>query len=196
MKGFAAHEVRPVDILFVGGFSRHHRRRAEILEAIASEFAACRVVFHLDQSRLTRLAESPLGWIPPLRQHRRPSAIRRVSQPPVFGRSLYAAIADAKIVLNGAVDMAGLDRGNMRCFEALGCGALMVSDAGNYPAGMVNGETMLTYETPQDAVRIIRSALAEPDSIKRIAKAGANMLEAQYGKHRQWLSFQQLVAEI
>jgi hypothetical protein len=32
----------------------------------------------------------------------------------------------------------------MRCFEAIGCGALLVSDAGCYPDGMKPDETMET----------------------------------------------------
>jgi hypothetical protein len=32
---FAARQERPVDVVFVGGYSRHHRRRAEVLEAVA-----------------------------------------------------------------------------------------------------------------------------------------------------------------
>ncbi len=31
-------------------------------------------------------------------------------------------LSNAKIVLNGAIDISGEDRGNMRCFEALGSG--------------------------------------------------------------------------
>src|SRR5712672_2930800 len=31
---FAARQDRPVDVLFVGGYTRHHRHRAEILEAV------------------------------------------------------------------------------------------------------------------------------------------------------------------
>src|SRR5258708_36033204 len=39
-------------------------------------------------------------------------------------------------IFNGAIDMAEEDRGNLRCFEAMGCGALMISDRGRYPKGM------------------------------------------------------------
>jgi hypothetical protein len=70
--------------------------------------------------RLCRLAESPVGQLLPLAKHRRPQAIRAISRPPIFGRDYYQVLADAKIVLNGAIDMAGTDRGNMRCFEVLG----------------------------------------------------------------------------
>ena len=96
-------------------------------------------MYCLDASRLTRLAESPLGRLLPLRKHRRPDAIAKIAKAPVFGRELYELIGTSKIVLNGAIDMAGQDRGNMRCFEAMGCGALLVSDDGHYPRGNETG---------------------------------------------------------
>jgi hypothetical protein len=196
MAPYAQNESRPIDVLFVGGYSRHHRRRAEILEAVAHAFVDRSVVYHLDQSRLTRLAESPLGLLPPIRHHRRPTVIRRVSQSPVFGRELYSAISKAKIVLNGAVDMAGSDRGNMRCFEAMGCGALMVSDTGSYPPGMRDGETLLAYGNAEEAVRLIAAALADPARARQLAKAGTDMLRTDYGKSLQWEAFQRLVEAI
>jgi hypothetical protein len=84
-----------------------------------------RIVYCLDASRLTLLAESAIGAWLPLQKHRRPDAIAGIAKPPVFGRLLYELIGSSKIVLNGAIDMAGTDRGNMRCFEAMGCGALL-----------------------------------------------------------------------
>lgn len=131
------HGQRHIDVLFVGGYSRHHSERARVLERVASLAGARHIVFCLDVSRLTRLAESPIGRLLPLGKHRRSDAITRIANPPVFGRQLYGLIGNSKIVLNGAIDMAGRDRGNMRCFEAMGCGALLVSDAGNYPEGMI-----------------------------------------------------------
>ena len=94
----------------------------QILEAVAKLAGEYNVVYHLDRSRLCRLAESPLGRFLPLAKHRRPSAIRAITQEPIFGRDYYEVLSAAKIVLNGAIDMAGEDRGNMRCFEALGSG--------------------------------------------------------------------------
>jgi|APAra7269097635_1048570.scaffolds.fasta_scaffold00056_11 hypothetical protein len=193
MDDYAANGNRPVDVLFVGGYSRHHRKRAEILEAVSELGKEFRVVYHLDRSRLTRLAESPMGQFLPLRKHKRPKSIRAVSQPAVFGRDLYSAISQAKIVLNGAVDMAGPDRGNMRCWEALGCGAAMVSDAGNYPQGMVDGENMLTYDSAQAAVSIIRDLLADRRHLQAIAAKGHGMIRTLYNKDAQWQQFNRLV---
>ncbi len=193
MDVYAANTVRPVDVLFVGGYSRHHRRRARVLEAVAALQHDRKVVFHLDRSRLTRLAESPLGRLLPLGDHRRPQDIRSVTAEPVFGRDLYAAISRARIVLNGAVDMAGDDRGNMRCFEAMGIGALMVSDKGSYPEGMVDGQTMLTYADPREAANVISQVLADPTRLAELAASGLAAMRQHYGKQKQWLAFEKLV---
>jgi hypothetical protein len=192
MDQYSVNEDRPVDVLFAGSYSRHHRQRASLLEAVAALADHRNVVLHLDASRTTRLSESPLGQLAPLGRFRRPALIRTLSQPPVFGRALYAALARSKIALNGAIDMAGSERGNMRCWEALGCGALMVSDAGLYPPGMAYGVTMQLFKTPMDAARTIELALSDETKRRTLAAAGHRMISTQYSKQRQWSDFQRL----
>ena len=184
---------RPIDILFVGGYSRHHLRRAKILERVASLADTRHVVYCLDASRLTRLAESPLGHLLPLRKHRRPDAIAKIAKPPVFGRQLYELIGRSKIVLNGAIDMAGEDRGNMRCFEAMGCGALLLSDAGNYPKGMTAGVTMETYDSAEQAVALALACIDNAASAEMAARGRAEITKI-YTKSSQWSQFVDLVA--
>lgn len=193
MDRFATRADRPVDVMFVGGYSRHHQRRAELLEAVSRLSQEFRLRFHLDNSRMTRLAESPLGHLLPLGGHRRPATIQAVAHPPVFGLALYEALSSAKIVLNGAIDMAGVDRGNMRCFESMGCGALMVSDDGNYPNGMVNECNMVTYSDPAAAVRRIRAMLKDEEGRARLARNGHELMTTTYSKAAQWAAFTALV---
>ena len=193
MDAYAGNTERPLDILFIGGYSRHHTRRAETLEAVAQLASRSRVMYCLDQSRVTRLADSPLGLLPGLSRHRRPQSIRQVSSAPVFGRELYELMSRAKIVLNGAIDMAGEDRGNMRCFEALGCGALMVSDHGRYPDGFVDGETMLTYRSAEEAVARAVHALENWGQGREVAAKGWDMVRNRYSKAVQWKMFQELL---
>jgi Glycosyl transferases group 1 len=190
------HGERPIDVLFVGGYSRHHRERAKTLEEVAALARTRNVAFHLDASRLTLLAESALGRVLPLGQHRRPRAIADIARPPVFGRQLYELIGRSRIVLNGAIDMAGRDRGNMRCFEAMGCGALLVSDAGNYPEGMESGVTIETYGSPREAADVVSRCLDDWPRHASIAAAGRTALAARYGKSRQWQDFLAIVAQI
>lgn len=184
---------RPVDIVFVGTYSRHHRNRAQVIEALAKLQDRRSVRIHLQQSRMTRLAGTPLGLLPPLRGNRLPGPVAKVARPPVFGRGLYAAFGGAKIVLNGAIDMSGNDRGNMRCWEALGCGALMLSDAGTYPPGMEDGVTMSSYRDVDDMLVQLDRLLDDEDRRRSIADAGAAMIADRYSKSRQWEDFVRLL---
>jgi hypothetical protein len=187
---------RPVDVLFVGGYSRHHSTRAKILEQVARLADTRHVVYHLDPSRFTRIAESQLGRLLPLRKHRRPETISKIANSPIFGRQLYEVIGRSKIVLSGAVDMAGQDRGNMRCFEAMGCGALLVSDAGCYPDGMKPGVTMETYDSAEQAVGLISKCLESWSISAEMAARGREQVSEIYGKSLQWKQFVDLVAHI
>jgi Glycosyl transferases group 1 len=196
MDGYGNAE-RTIDVLFVGSYSRHHLSRAKVLQSIAALGQDWNVVYCLDTSRMTRLAESLLGLVfPQLRNLRRPKAIREIAGAPVFGRDLYRLIGNAKIVLNGAIDMAGDDRGNMRCFEAMGCGALLLSDHGVYPEGMRNGETMLTYKSPDDAVNLARQTLSSEADRNLVAARGRKMVGDLYNKTLQWRRFVEIVSLI
>ena len=193
MNDYAANSDRPIDILFIGGYSRHHRNRAVMLEAVAGLRDEYSIRFHLDRSRLTRLAEAPIGIFGPLASHRRPKAIREVSAEPVFGLDLYHAISRAKIVVNGAIDMSGNDRGNMRCWEAMGCGALLLSDDGSYPEGMINRRTMFTYNNIDSLSGLLRELLNEPGTIDEVRARATSMLNAHYCKETQLHAFFKIV---
>ena len=193
MNVYSACTDRPVDVIFIGGYSRHHSRRAKLLEAVAALREEMSVVLHLDRSRLTRLGETPLGFFGPLARHKRPRDVRLVARPPVFGRDLLHALSSAKIVINGAVDMAGNDRGNMRVWEALGCGAAMVSDAGRYPEGIEAGHAFLAYNSPSEAVAKVRALHADERLRKKIADKGNDIIKTRYSKDRQWQRFLEIV---
>ena len=187
---------RPIDLLFVGGYSRHHIARARMLAKISDLASRYNVVFCLDTSRATRLAESLVGRLLPLARYRRPRSVADVAQAPVFGRQLYEYIGRAKIVVNGAIDMAGNDRGNMRCSEAMGCGALLLSDAGNYPEGMDPGRTIEIYDSPEQAAGIVPQLLQRwPESAEKAAR-GTSEMSGIYSKSLQWSRFVDIVAAV
>jgi hypothetical protein len=195
LDAYANSEQRDIDVLFVGVYSQHHTKRAAVLEAVAALGSKRKVVLALSRSRLNRVAESTLGRLGPLRQYRRPPAIRAAATDPVFGRAYYDLLSRAKIVLNGAIDMAGNDRGNMRCWEALGARTLLLSDEGDYPAGMADGQTMRTYRSAAHAIDVIEESLRNPEGRQRIASSGYDMIRARYSKVAQWDSFKRIVAQ-
>jgi len=118
--------------------------------------------------------------------YRRPQSIRSIAENGIFGEDLYVALSNAKIVINAAIDMSGKDRGNMRCFEALGAGALLLSDEGTYPEGMLPDKTMVTYSSTSDAINKISELLENDGLRKSVASEGHRMISSLYSKERQW----------
>jgi hypothetical protein len=190
MDAYAGSRRDDIDLIFIGGFSRHHVNRSAALRAAAS-VPDIRARFHLEDSRLTRLANA-LPFVPGLNSYRHPREIRVIRSGPLYGRDLYAALAGARVVFNGAVDMAGEDRGNMRCFEAAGCGALLLTDSGHYPEGFVDGETMVTYSSVGQIPQLIERLVADVSKASSIAQAGCAMVRDRYSKERQWAKFREL----
>jgi len=190
MDQYCGIQAPTADLIFIGGFSRHHKNRASALQAAAA-VPGIKKQFHLEDSRVTRLINL-LPFVPGLSVYRHPPEIRSIREGPIYGRDSYLAMAGARITFNGAVDMAGSDRGNMRCFEATGCGSILLTDAGNYPEGFVDGETMVVYSGAEQISGLIDRILKNGTWAESLARAGAAMVRTLYSKENQWLRFQEL----
>jgi hypothetical protein len=191
MDAYAETRRDDYDLIFIGSFTRHHVKRSAALRAAASA-PGTKACFHLEDSRLTRLANF-LPFVPGLGAYRHPEEIRAIRAGPIYGREAYAAFSRSRIVFNGAVDMAGEDRGNMRCFEATGCGAALLTDSGRYPEGFIDGETMVTYSSIGQIPELISRLTQDVCWANSIAEAGRAMVRDRYSKQRQWARFQELV---
>lgn len=192
MDQFSSNLERPIDVLFIGGYSRHHLERATTLEAVARLANRHKVIYNLDVSRATQLAETPLGWIGPLTKLRRPKSIRQITQAPVFGLDMYRQISRAKIVINGKVDIAGPDRGNMRVWEALGCNAMLITDPGRYPGKMVPDKDFVIAGNAEETSDTIKKLLEDHNQRLAITQAGSKMIKEKFSKSIQWKLFQEL----
>ena len=111
---------------------------------------------------------------------------------PVFGLDVYSAIGNSHITLNKAIDMAGNDRGNMRCFEAMSTGTMLLSDSGNYPRGFEPGLNFETFGSAEEAIKKVKYYGANVAEREKIAESGQKMISALYNKERQWQAFQTL----
>jgi hypothetical protein len=69
----------------------------------------------------------------------------------------------------------------------------MVSDRGQYPNGMVDGETMLTFDTPKGAIDTMTAALEAPERRLELARNALELMRDSYNKTVQWRNFKQLV---
>jgi spore maturation protein CgeB len=75
----------------------------------------------------------------------------------------------------------------------MGCGSLLLSDAGHYPAGMTAGKTMQTYNSADEAVKQIEQLLGTPDTRLQVTRAGTDIIRKHYSKEIQWRNFENLV---
>lgn len=197
MAPYATNSNRINDIFFAGCYSRTtgHDDRLSFLDTIAGMGDNLKIDLHLLHRKWGRLADkAPWRWIPaPIRL---PPQLSSIVRPPVFGREMYEALSQAKIVINPATDIAGDERGNMRCWEALGCGACMISSAGHYPKGFEPRVHFETFANTDELIRKINVLLADEGRMKTIAKAGRDMIKSEWSKEKQWINFQAMVDNI
>ena len=90
-----------------------------------------------------------------------------------------------KVIFNQAIDIAGKDRGNIRCFEALTSGGLLVSDKGYYPPEFRENHNFIAYSGLDELVEIITQIIKRPDRYQAIAKNGFSMVHEIYSKKMQ-----------
>lgn len=196
MAGHAANEDRPIDIAFAGQFSAHHSERNQFLERVAGFAGKYNARFALLHPRWkpildVRVIRRIPTFIPYL-----PRALRPISQAAVYGVGMYELFGKSKIVINAAIDVAGGFRGNMRCFEAMGCGACMLSDSGSYPSGFKPGEQFETFANPTEACERIEALLSSPDRRRAMARRGHDFIASTFTRDRQWRRFRELVGTL
>lgn len=185
---------RDIDIVFAGSYSRHHAERNLLLNTVASLSEEFSVTLCVQPSRVTRIAELAGKVLPIPAKYKRPPELQKICNPPRYGRDLYALLGRAKIVLNGAIGMAGNYRGNLRVWEGTGAGGLLLSDGGIYPEGFEEEVNFVAYSDPQDMVRRVRELLRNGEAAREISRRGHELIRDRYSKARQWEAFVQVCA--
>lgn len=196
MSQYAGAEDRPIDICFVGSYSKLHLRRNRLLERMAELSNRFSMVFALMHPQHRPLIDLPVLRRIAVQLPYLPKALRKIATTPVFGRDMYALFARSKIVLNAFGEIAGQYRGNMRSFEAMGCGVCMLSEAGIYPPHIEPGVHLETFCDEKEMLRQVERLLSEPQRARETGRRASANLHAHYSKADQWRAFQELVAAI
>jgi spore maturation protein CgeB len=153
-----AKEVKPknkiYDVVFVGGFSLHHRKGNKIFESLA---------------RKTKVDFWGYGVETlPLK-----SLIRANYHGEAWGREMYEIFSKAKIVVNRHIGVAEGIANNMRMFEVTGMGSLLLTDdKPNMDEFFETEKEVVTYKNEKDLARKIKFYLKHEDKREKIAKAG------------------------
>ena len=87
----------------------------------------------------------------------------------------------------------GLHKDNMRIYEAISWGALLISKDGIYPEGLIPGEDFPSFQDTQELFSKRDYALSLPDQGRSIAERTSEKLSRLFSKSQQWSKFQKVV---
>ncbi len=199
MKPYAENSGRSIDLNFSGGYMQKgetYVERMMTLETLARLSSTYSTEICLNYRSISRYKNSGLlRWLPV--PTKIPLSIKKNNSRPVYGRDMLTKFSKAKVVLNPAVNLLdGKVRGNMRCWEALGCGACMLASEGSYPEGFIDGENFLTFKDENDLERKIHYLLHNDEVRLTISKKGTEMISSVWSKERQLENFMKLIDKI
>ena len=152
---------------FVGGISRAHAGRLNLLEHLANNLDITFYGYGADD-----LAPG--------------SAVAARHRGEAWALAMYQALARSRITVNVHIDAAENNANNMRLYEATGCGALLVTDHKDNLADLFEPEReVVTYRSADEAVEKVRYYLDHPAEAAQIARAGQARTLREHGyRHR------------
>lgn len=158
---------RDIPASFVGSLTWAHDERIRTMTRLVRETPL--ELWTAKPRILSRSALRPAFW-------RARLAAREVlarSHPERYGLEMYRLLARSKVSVNVHVGVAGGLAGNMRMFEATGCGALLLTERMSNLDEMFEPEReVLAYTDTDDLVRQLRLALEWPEAAAATAARG------------------------
>lgn len=131
------------------------------------------------------------SWI-----NKTPKVIRKYALGPIYGQDLYDTIGNSKIVINAFTNYNGLFKDNMRTYEAIGMGALLIGEDGIYPDFIDPREDILTYRGAEELITKIEDVLANTDKYIEMSERSREKLMLKCSKEKQWDQFLSIVERI
>jgi spore maturation protein CgeB len=145
---------RSIPVSFVGNLFRDHISRTRWLDRVCHT-----VPVQVWSPSLVALPESS-----PVRRHHRGSA---------WGAEMFDILRRSRMTLNHHIDIAEAYAGNVRLFEATGCGCLLITDWKKNLAEMFEpGKEVVAYRTDEECVEMVQYYLEHQDEANTIARAG------------------------
>ena len=189
-------ENREIDILyygqyFEGMFTQRNYLVNELIQYLQN--TDYKVNIHLQYSLQTKSIINIRG-LKRLKRIVYPSKfIRKNTKEPIYGEELYSTIGKSKIVINAYTDFNVNFKSNMRLYEAIGCGAFLISEEGCYPEGFVPEEDFYTYTDSKTLFEQIERVLSDWETHSKIAERTRLKISNLYSKENQWKQFKENV---
>ncbi len=145
-------EERTYPLTFIGNLTGNHTKRRELLEIVS------------DHRRIDCWGNGYEELSKKMNIHHHGEA---------WGKDMFAIMRQSAMTLNCHIDSVFPYVGNMRMFEATGCGALLFTDDGmNGPDFFRHYQEAIVYQNPRHCLSQIEVYTGKPDECLKIAKAG------------------------
>ena len=166
--------TKDIDFSFVGGISSVHINRFEALNLLAEQTNLKIWGYGLPKKE-TGLVGNLFGVRDIYKN------IRAVHEGEAWGLNMYKILSRSKITFNIHEALLKGDVGNMRMFEATGCGTLLLNDKGNNLSQIFEpGKEIEVYNNLDEAVEKVKYYLNHPHKAEEIAKNGQKRTIEQY----------------
>jgi spore maturation protein CgeB len=166
---------RSIPVSFVGNVSRDHASRLRWLDHVCQN--------HPVQVWLRSLSELPNG-----------SPIIGCHRGTAWGAEMFDILHKSRITLNHHVDVAESYAGNVRLFEATGCGSLLITDwKKNLHEIFEPEKEVVAYRTPEECVEMMKYYLEHDDERETIARAGQQRTRRDHTFHNRMQQLSDIV---
>ncbi len=187
---------RDYNVFFSGTHSRHHLDRNRFLIDLVKSLDS-KILLHLEKSLITNIATSKyINKIPYIKKFSIDRFLLNIDLGSVYGVDLYKKMANSKFIINKSIDYALRAKGNLRCFESINSGAVLLSDEGDYPEGFKENVNFITYKNSDDAVRVINYYLKNYEEYEYIRLNGIKLLRENYTREIVYKKFLDLLGNL
>lgn len=155
---------RDTDVIFIGTVSKLHKKTLPLIIELAKEIKN----FKVYGPSSTRQALEKVS-------------LESIYYGKAWGPQMFKLLATSKICINRHGEIAEGYATNMRMYESTGMGSLLLTDAKkDLNRLFIEGEEVLTYSDPIDAVNKIKWLLKNPKFIKDISSRGQSKTLRQH----------------
>lgn len=160
---FSSASSRPIDVAFIGSFSRHQPQTLPLLAEVARKNPGLKIFGPAS----TDLFE--------------PFGLTANYAGEAWGNSMFDVISQSKIIINRHGTIAGDYAVNMRMFESTGMGSALVTEEKSNLGELFDvGSEVVSYSSPEDAATSIQTLLKEPMKLDKIASEGQRRTLSQH----------------
>jgi len=115
---------------------------------------------------------------------------------PKYGRDLYDEIRNSKIVLNTFGDFNGNFKSNMRIFEAIGNGSILLSPKGVYPDNLIENKDYIPFESAKELEGSVREIFEDISTAENFCATAQRRVFSNFSKKEQYTRFCEFIEKL